>query len=91
MLGTATKVALARMISTTLVRLGVRTRRQIRRTGVIFEVDIREGIDLSLFLFGSFERDVLADGPAKHQTFRFAIFRDHGDAVGNGVLRRREL
>lgn len=56
---TATKVALARIASTTLVRLGVRTPRQIRRHGLTFEVDIREGIDLSLFLFGSFERDVL--------------------------------
>jgi FkbM family methyltransferase len=56
---TETKVALARIVSTTLVRLGVRTQRQIRRHGLTFDVDIREGIDLSLFLFGSFERDVL--------------------------------
>ena len=57
---TATKVALARVVSTTLVRLGVRTPRQIRRHGLTFDVDIREGIDLSLFLFGSFERDILS-------------------------------
>jgi FkbM family methyltransferase len=56
---TATKVAVARMISTTLIRLGVRTPRRIRRQGLAFEIDIREGIDLSLFLFGSFERDVV--------------------------------
>jgi FkbM family methyltransferase len=56
---TATKVAFARIVSTTLIRLGVRTPRQIRRHGLTFEVDIREGIDLSLFLFGSFERDIL--------------------------------
>jgi FkbM family methyltransferase len=56
---TATKVALARIAATALVRLGFRTRRQIRRNGLTFEVDIREGIDLSLFLFGSFERDLL--------------------------------
>jgi FkbM family methyltransferase len=56
---TATKVTLARLVSTTLVRLGVRTPRQIRRHGLTFDVDIREGIDLSLFLFGSFERDIL--------------------------------
>jgi FkbM family methyltransferase len=57
---TATKVSIARMISTSLLRLGVRSRRRIRRHGLTFEVDIREGIDLSLFLFGSFERDILA-------------------------------
>lgn len=60
MLSTATKVAIARVISKSLIRLGVGAHRQIRRNGLIFEVDIREGIDLSLFLFGSFERDVLA-------------------------------
>lgn len=59
MLSTATKVAIARVAATALVRLGLRTRRLIRRRGLIFEVDIREGIDLSLFLFGSFERDIL--------------------------------
>jgi FkbM family methyltransferase len=56
---TATKVTFARLVSTSLVRLGVRTPRQIRRHGLTFDVDIREGIDLSLFLFGSFERDIL--------------------------------
>ena len=57
---TATKIAVARIVSRTLVRLGVRTRRRIRRQGVTFDVDLREGIDFSLFLFGSFERDILA-------------------------------
>jgi FkbM family methyltransferase len=56
---TATKMALARVISTALVQLGFQTRRQIRRNGLTFEIDIREGIDLSLFLFGAFQRDVL--------------------------------
>jgi len=60
MLTTATKVSIARVLSKSLVSLGIEPHRQIRRNGLIFEVDLREGIDLSLFLFGSFERDVLA-------------------------------
>jgi FkbM family methyltransferase len=80
MLSTATRVAFARMISTTLVRLGVRARRKIRRTGLIFEVDIREGIDLSLFLFGSFERDILAT--IKRLMPRDGIFVDVGANIG---------
>jgi FkbM family methyltransferase len=56
---TATKVAVARVVSAALFRLGVRMRRRIRRGGLAFDVDLREGIDLSLFLFGSFQRDVL--------------------------------
>lgn len=77
---TATKVALARIVSTTLVRLGVRARRQIRRNGLTFEVDIREGIDLSLFLFGTFERDVLTT--IKALVPRDGIFIDVGANIG---------
>jgi FkbM family methyltransferase len=59
MLGTATKIAIARALATALLRLGFRPNRRIRRGGVVFDADIREGIDLSLFLFGSFQRHVL--------------------------------
>jgi FkbM family methyltransferase len=77
---TATKVALARVVSTTLVRLGVRTPRQIRRHGLTFDVDIREGIDLSLFLFGSFERDILST--IKTLVPTDGIFIDVGANIG---------
>ena len=58
MLATATKIRLARGMSTILLRLGVRRQRRVRRNGIMFEVDLREGIDLSIFLFGSFQRNV---------------------------------
>jgi FkbM family methyltransferase len=77
---TATKVAVARIVSTTLVRLGVRTRRRIRRQGLTFDVDIREGIDLSLFLFGSFERDLLTT--IKNLVPPDGIFIDVGANIG---------
>ena len=58
MLSTATKVHLARVLASTLVHVGLEPRRRIRRQGISFEIDIREGIDLSLFLFGSFQSHV---------------------------------
>jgi FkbM family methyltransferase len=79
-LSTATKVAFARAISTSLVRLGVGTHRRIRRNGLMFEVDIREGIDLSVFLFGSFERDVLAT--VKSLVARDGVVIDVGANIG---------
>lgn len=77
---TATKVTLARLVSTTLLRFGVRTPRQIRRHGLTYDVDIREGIDLSLFLFGSFERDILHT--IKTLMARDGVFIDVGANVG---------
>jgi FkbM family methyltransferase len=77
---TATKVRVARIVSTTLVRLGVRTPRRIRRHGLTFDIDIREGIDLSLFLFGSFERDIL--NTIQTLVPRDGIFIDIGANIG---------
>lgn len=59
MLGTAAKIRVARTVASALLRLGVRPVRRIRRRGITYEVDLREGIDLSLFLFGVFQRHVL--------------------------------
>jgi FkbM family methyltransferase len=56
---TATKIKVAHALASTLLRLGFRAQRRVRRGGVVFDVDIREGIDLSLFLFGSFQRHVI--------------------------------
>ena len=42
-------------------------RRRITRSGIRFEVDLTEGIDLSLFLFGGFQRHV-----ARNRYFRLA-------------------
>jgi len=58
MLGTATKIRIARGLAGTLLRLGLRPRRVVRRQGITWDLDLREGIDLSLFLFGSFQRHV---------------------------------
>ncbi|MCA1733334.1 MAG: FkbM family methyltransferase [Acidobacteria bacterium] len=59
MLSTATKVRLARLIVSALLGAGVAPVRRIRRRGIRYEIDFREGIDLSLFLFGTFQRHIL--------------------------------
>jgi FkbM family methyltransferase len=59
MLSTAAKIRVAKTVASALLRLGLRPVRRIRRRGIMYEIDIREGIDLSLFLFGVFQRHVL--------------------------------
>jgi FkbM family methyltransferase len=55
---TRLKLVVARILFT-LVRpfYGVK-KRIIKRSGLVFEVDITEGLDLSLFLFGNFQKHV---------------------------------
>ena len=52
------KMKIANMIFAILRLLHVKQERVIRRKGVRFEVNLAEGIDLSLFLFGSFQKHV---------------------------------
>jgi len=59
MLSTAHKVAIARGISAVLLGLGLNPVQRVRRSGIELELDLREGIDLSLFLFGVFQGHVL--------------------------------
>jgi FkbM family methyltransferase len=50
-----------------LLRLFLETRRVITRNGICYEVDLSDGLDLSLFVFGSFQRHV-----AEPRYFRLA-------------------
>ena len=77
MLSTATKVRFARLIVSGLLSVGVAPVRRIRRRGIRYEVDFREGIDLSLFLFGTFQRHVL-------QTIR-RVVPPHGTILDVGA------
>jgi len=58
---TKTKIAVARLIYRGLRLLGFSQQRVISRNGVRFDADLAEGIDLSLFLFGSFQKWVIDD------------------------------
>ncbi len=61
MLSTATKIRIARMLYVLLhaVRrpFGGRDQVRARRSGVNWHLDLREGIDLTIFVLGAFERD----------------------------------
>ena len=60
---------------------GLKEKRIIRRNGVSFEVDLSEGVDLSLFLLGAFQRNV-----TKSSQFALpwdAIIIDVGANVGS--------
>ncbi len=57
-LKTRTKILIAHLVYKTLSLFGVSPKRVISRNGVKYEVDLAEGIDLSLFLTGSFQKHV---------------------------------
>lgn len=60
-MNTKTKIGLASLLFRLLRLAGVKQHRIITRNGVRFDVDLAEGIDLSLFLFGSFQKWVIDD------------------------------
>jgi FkbM family methyltransferase len=73
MLNTNQKVSIARMLSKTVVsarRLsGAPSTAVVRRGGVLWSLDLKEGIDLSIYLLGGFEprtlrryKELIADG-----------------------------
>ena len=63
MLSTASKVRIARMFYNALhaVRLpfGGKDEVVVKRGGLVWNLDLREGIDLTIYLMGAFERDTL--------------------------------
>lgn len=64
--------------------LGRSDRRRIERGGVVYDVDLSEGIDLSLFLFGGFQTHVTA---TRFYTIpRDAVIFDVGANVGSMCL-----
>lgn len=60
---TRTKVACARIVSRgiTVARkiVGLGSRARVARGGIQWDLDLREGIDLAIFLFGMFERETV--------------------------------
>jgi hypothetical protein len=52
------KLLIARVLYRLLRLMMVSNKKHIRRRGIHYEVDLTEGIDLSLFLFGNFQRHV---------------------------------
>jgi FkbM family methyltransferase len=59
MLNTAQKIFLARKLLSFSLFLGIKPNQRVCRHGVVFQLDLHEGIDLSLFLFGFFQKHIL--------------------------------
>jgi FkbM family methyltransferase len=65
------------------------TNRRITRDGIQFDVDLSEGIDFSLFLFGSYQKNVL-----NHATLGInndSVIFDIGANIGDMTLRFAKL
>lgn len=57
-MSTQIKLLVARFLFQSLSILGFSKHRVIKRNGIFYKVDLSEGIDLSIFLFGSFQSHV---------------------------------
>lgn len=60
-MNTKTKIGFAKFIYRALRLAGFSQNRIITRNGICFDVDLAEGIDLSLFILGSFQKWVIDD------------------------------
>lgn len=55
---TITKVNIAKLIFHTLSIMGFNKKRLVKRNSINWELDLSEGIDLSIFLFGHFQNEI---------------------------------
>jgi FkbM family methyltransferase len=78
---TRIKVSLARVLYALMHSVDRRDERIIRRNGIVYAVDLREGLDLSLFLFGTFQRHVTHASGVRIES-RAPVILDIGANVG---------
>jgi FkbM family methyltransferase len=82
---TRIRIAVAQALYVVLRALLGKNKRIIQRSGVFYEVDLSEGIDLSLFLFGNFQSYVIQNKYFSLE--KDAIVFDVGANVGSMALR----
>ncbi len=58
---TKLKIGVARVLYRFIKIFFKKDKHKIKRDGIFFEVDLREGIDLSLFLFGGFQHHIISN------------------------------
>ena len=58
---TQIKIQIAKILYFWVTLFAGKKRRIIKRNGIKYEVDIQEGLDLSLFLFGNFQKFYLGN------------------------------
>ena len=56
---TVTKVKIARLIFNTLIFFGFKKKNLVKRNSINWNLDLSEGIDLSIFLFGAFQGEII--------------------------------
>ena len=81
---TKIKIMLARILYLLTTAIVGKDKRIIKRNGILYEVDLSEGIDFSLFLFGNFQKHVI-----KNEFFSLSkdsIIFDIGANVGTMTL-----
>lgn len=93
MLSTATKIRIARMLYFLLHTVrglaGGRDEVVVRRRGVVWNLDLREGIDLTIYAMGAFERDTL--GALQSLVSEGVTVLDVGANVGAHTLHLARL
>jgi len=86
---TRIKLVIARVLYRMLSILLCKVQRYIRRDGINYKVDLTEGIDFSIFLFGNFQRYI-----TKNRYFSLrddAIIFDIGANIGSMTLKFAQL
>ncbi len=78
MLTTESKIKLARVLYRLLKWARFQDQQLVTRAGVRFQLDLREGIDLSIFLFGGFQNHVVSASPGVSD----AVIFDVGANIG---------
>jgi len=86
---TKIRVYVARLIYFILKLLCLKKQRLIRRNGINYKIDLSEGIDLSLFLFGDFQKYIY-DNQILRLSKDSVVF-DVGANVGDMTLKFAEL
>ncbi|MFC1813990.1 FkbM family methyltransferase [Thermodesulfobacteriota bacterium] len=86
---TRVKLIIARMLYTVLKIILRKDRHRIRRGGISYEVDLTEGIDLSLFLFGNFQSYIT--GNKYFSLKKDAVVFDIGANIGSMTLKFSQM
>ncbi len=87
MLSTESKIKLARVLYRLLKLAGFRDEQVVTRSGVRFQLDLREGIDVSIFLFGGFQNHVVSVSPGVAGAVIFDVGANIG-AISLPLARR---
>jgi FkbM family methyltransferase len=77
-LSTESKIKAARLLYRLLKLAGFKDEQVVTRSGVRFRLDLREGIDLSIFLFGGFQSHVAAVPPGTDDAVIFDVGANSG-------------